>query len=90
MALALPLFAGADTVTGYVKTTCLPNSDTVVSVPFKRKAIFSGTVSAVSGNSVSVAGAPQWPGGFLTRSPSYLRFTGGALAGAKRTSDSPS
>ena len=48
LGLVLPLSATADTLTGYVKTTCLPNSDTAVSVPFKRKAIFSGTISSVS------------------------------------------
>lgn len=45
---------------GYNTVPLLANSDTYVSIPFHRTAAFTGHVSSVSGNVITVAGTPGW------------------------------
>lgn len=45
---------------GYTTIPLLPESDTIVSVPFFRPAAFTGTSSTAGGSTISVASAPGW------------------------------
>lgn len=64
-ALLLPVSAAhADSVVtdpvGFTTTSCLSNSDTFVSNPFTRPAVFLGAIASSSGSTISVSGAPGW------------------------------
>jgi len=66
---------------GYQMTVCPSGSDTIVSVPFRRDAAFSGRVGAavsVNGTAVTipVEGTPSFASGKFTDESFYLRFTG--------------
>lgn len=45
---------------GYNTISLLANSDTYVSVPFHRPAVFVGQAASFSGNVITVAGTPGW------------------------------
>jgi len=45
---------------GISSNSCLSNSDTFVSVPFTRPPEFIGLIQAISGNVITVIGAPGW------------------------------
>ena len=45
---------------GYNTISLLANSDTYISVPFHRPAIFVGQVASFSGNAITVNGSPGW------------------------------
>lgn len=48
---------------GALQITALAQSDTIVSIPYHRAAVFSGVVASVSGSTVTmevIAGAPNW------------------------------
>ncbi len=45
---------------GAITLSPLPNSDTVMSVPLNRPAVFKGSVASVSGSRVQVQGTPNW------------------------------
>src|SRR5438477_11743336 len=45
---------------GISNISCLSNSDTFVSVPFTRPPEFIGLIQAISGNAITVIGAPGW------------------------------
>jgi uncharacterized protein (TIGR02597 family) len=45
---------------GFTKTSCLSNSDTLVSLPFTRAPEFVGAISGVAGNVITVSGSPNW------------------------------
>ena len=42
---------------GYLQTSCLSNSDTLVAPPFTRPAAFTGAVSSISGNVITLGSA---------------------------------
>ena len=45
---------------GFNSTTCLANSDTLVSVPFSRPPDFVGAITAVSSNTLTISGTTGW------------------------------
>jgi len=45
---------------GFTTTSLLSNSDTLVSIPFTRPAEFTGAISSVAGNVITVSGTPGW------------------------------
>ncbi len=45
---------------GFTTTSCLSNSDTLLSVPFTRPQTFVGAILSVSGGTMTVSGAPGW------------------------------
>jgi uncharacterized protein (TIGR02597 family) len=45
---------------GFTTTSCLSNSDTLVSLPFTRPPAFNGTIVSVAGGTVTVSGSPSW------------------------------
>lgn len=45
---------------GFTTTSLLANSDTRVSIPFTRPAEFTGTISSISGSTITVAATPGW------------------------------
>ncbi len=45
---------------GYQTISLLDNSDTYVSVPFHRPAVYHGQVASISGNVITVSGTPGW------------------------------
>ncbi len=73
---------------GFNKVACPEGEDTVITVPFIRKPVFSGVVGVLSSKSArNVTLSPAGGGGMaanaFTVSPHYLRFRdGGSLAGA--------
>ena len=73
---------------GSVAITLLTNSDTFVSIPYTRAPLFCGTVQSVSGNAVTVQGAPGWTDGQWSQVttngyfPDSVVLTSGAQEGA--------
>lgn len=55
----LPQSATSEPV-GFTTTSLLANSDTLISIPFTRLPEFTGAVQSVTGNVITVAGAPGW------------------------------
>ncbi len=45
---------------GFTTSSCLSNSDTVLSLPFTRPQTFVGAVSSVAGSIITVTGSPGW------------------------------
>ena len=45
---------------GFTTAACPANSDTFVSVPFTRVPEFTGAISSVAGNVITVSGSPGW------------------------------
>ena len=45
---------------GFTTTSELSNSDTLVSLPFTRSSAFTGAISSISGNVITVSGTPGW------------------------------
>ena len=45
---------------GFTSTSCLSNSDTLVSVPFTRPQAFVGAATTISGGTITVSGSPAW------------------------------
>ncbi|MCW5554414.1 MAG: TIGR02597 family protein [Verrucomicrobiae bacterium] len=94
--LALPAFRTqaqpASDPAGFYRINCLSNSDTIVSIPFSRPAAANVVVDSVTGNEVTVKGAPGWtPNQFVYSSTAepvpqtntyYLRFLSGAKEGS--------
>jgi uncharacterized protein (TIGR02597 family) len=77
LTLSTPVFAqtvSTDPV-GFYRITAPGNSDTVVSLPFKRASAFVGKVSSVAGNVVTVQGSPAW-----TTSPQQFVYAAGTQA----------
>ncbi|MGD1020654.1 MAG: TIGR02597 family protein [Verrucomicrobiia bacterium] len=74
--------------TGSLSLTLLANSDTFVSIPFTTAPLFCGTVQSVSGNAVTVQGAPAWATGQWSQMtgngyfPNYVVLTSGTKEGA--------
>ena len=73
-------------VVGYNKVVCKGGTDTVVTVPFFRKPVFTGRLeSQPTGNGDAVTidpeGSPTFTAGLFSDKPHYLRFTSGSLAG---------
>ncbi|MGH8045627.1 MAG: TIGR02597 family protein [Chthoniobacterales bacterium] len=63
LALGTPSFALADASTeavGFSRIAAPGNSDTIVSLPFKRTAAFVGKISSVADNVITVQGSPAW------------------------------
>ncbi len=61
--LLLASISAASVVTepaGFTTTSCLSNSDTLVTIPFTRPQAFVGSVVSVSGGTVTVSGSPGW------------------------------
>lgn len=62
--LALASISVADSVVtepaGFTTTSCLSNSDTLVTIPFTRPQAFVGSVVSVAGGTVTVSGSPGW------------------------------
>jgi uncharacterized protein (TIGR02597 family) len=60
----LSFAAQADTVVtdpvGFTTTSCLSNSDTLLTVPFTRPQAFIGAITSISGSVVTVSGSPGW------------------------------
>lgn len=66
---------------GYLETVCRPGSDTIVSVPLRREAVFAGTLASdpvVSGNTatLAIAGSPGFSQDEFTQSAHVLTITG--------------
>jgi len=55
---------GAQTVVtdpvGFTSTSCLSNSDTLVSIPFTRPQALVGAVTSIAGGTITVSGSPGW------------------------------
>jgi len=45
---------------GFTTTSCLSNSDTLVSIPFTRPQAFVGSVTSIAGSTLTVTGSPGW------------------------------
>ena len=45
---------------GFTTTSCLSNSDTLVSIPFTRPQAFVGSVASIAGSTLTVTGSPGW------------------------------
>lgn len=60
-----------------LSVTVLPESDAIVSVPFELPPVYTGTVTGVSGNTLTVSGLPAGSYG----NTHYVRFTSGAKNG---------
>ncbi|MGH8092473.1 MAG: TIGR02597 family protein [Chthoniobacterales bacterium] len=67
MSLGLLVFASlgfAQTVVtnpvGFTTTSCLSNSDTLVSTPFTRPPAFLGSIASIVGSTLTVSGSPGW------------------------------
>jgi uncharacterized protein (TIGR02597 family) len=45
---------------GFVSTPVLANSDTLMTIPFARPAVFAGGIGSISGNTITVASSPAW------------------------------
>lgn len=72
-------------VAAAVQSSAPANTDTLVSVPLRRPAIYVGRVEAVNGAVISVSGSPNWtPASWALQAgpaPHYLRVLSGALGG---------
>lgn len=79
--------SSASAPAGIMQIPLLANSDSYVSVPFTRAGAINTTLSSVSGNIVTVSGAPGWtPNQFVYASGTqsntyYARFTSGSAEG---------
>jgi Verrucomicrobium spinosum paralogous family TIGR02597 len=75
------------TPVGAVNVSALANSETFLSVPLSRPAVFTGTVAGVSGNVITVSGAPAWATNVFAKNlpaqPNtyYVRLRSGSLGG---------
>lgn len=62
--LLLASLSAADSVVtdpaGFTTTSCLSNSDTLLTIPFTRPQAFVGSVVSVAGGTVTVSGSPGW------------------------------
>jgi uncharacterized protein (TIGR02597 family) len=72
---------------GFNKVTCKGGSDTLVTVPFHQKPVFSGKVGPLpvvteGTAAITPVGSPALPAGYYTSAPHYLRFLDGAMDGA--------
>ncbi|MBE7158659.1 MAG: TIGR02597 family protein, partial [Rhodospirillales bacterium] len=45
---------------GFTSLSLPVNSDSLISIPFTRPAVFSGAIGSVSGNNITVASSPGW------------------------------
>ena len=45
---------------GFTSLSLPANSDSVISIPFTRPAVFSGAISSAAGNTITVASSPNW------------------------------
>src|ERR1041384_3285018 len=45
---------------GFTSTSCLSNSDTLVSIPFTRPQTFVGAAASIVGGTITVSGSPGW------------------------------
>ena len=45
---------------GFTTSSCLSNSDTLLSLPFTRPQAFVGSIASVSGSTITVVGSPGW------------------------------
>ena len=91
--VASPLFAQTSSVStttdpvGVFNFTALGASDTFISLPLHRPTVFQGTVSTVSGNTVTVSGSPAWTVNQFAYAAGtqsnyyYAQFAGGAKEG---------
>lgn len=67
---------------GGVTITAPADSDRIISVPFVRKANWSGVVGTISGTDITVAGAPNWTtNAFSSSGYHYARMLTGAQKG---------
>jgi uncharacterized protein (TIGR02597 family) len=69
---------------GYVTVDVPGNSDALVSVPFNQATEFSGAVSAVAGNVITVSGSPFVAGAY-NNGLYFVRFTSGTRDGQYTT-----
>jgi uncharacterized protein (TIGR02597 family) len=72
--------AQESTPVGYTRTVVPSGADRVVSVPISDQVDYTGSVSSISGNEITVSGTPFVTGAY-TNGLSYVRFTSGANAG---------
>jgi uncharacterized protein (TIGR02597 family) len=72
---------------GYYQVTLLGNSDTYLSVPYRRPGVSLQMVTSVSGSVITVSGSPNWAAnGFVYSPPTqtntyFVRFVSGAAGG---------
>ena len=45
---------------GFTTTSCLSNSDTLVSIPFTRPQAFVGAITSFAGSTLTISGSPGW------------------------------
>ena len=45
---------------GFTTASLPANSDSLISIPFTRPAVFSGAIGSVAGNTITVASSPNW------------------------------
>lgn len=71
------------------QSTAPASTDSLVSMPVSRPAVYIGGISAVTGTTLTVLGTPGWtPGAFAAdagNAPHYVRLLSGALAGQALT-----
>jgi uncharacterized protein (TIGR02597 family) len=64
--LIMPLSQGVAQVSattnpvGFTQLPCLASSDSLISIPFTQPVAFQGAIGSVSGNTITVASAPNW------------------------------
>jgi len=94
LSLGIALFAAsgnAQTVVtdpvGFTSTSCLSNSDTLVSIPFTRPQAFVGAAASVAGGTITVSGSPGWTTNQFVYAPGTQPNHYYALIGAASTSN---
>jgi len=67
---------------GSMSISAAANSDRLMSVPFARNAVWSGSVSSLSGNNITISGTPNWTSNaFASSAYHYVRMLSGAQKG---------